>query len=70
MNIKYQKTIIVSEEDYKTLLSGKHICINSVRRFINIKVEKKNSKDFLIAAVAQVGGIFNYTASIVMIDNK
>ena len=59
-----QKTIIVSEPNFNMLKNGKHICINGCSKFINLKVIKENTEEFIIAKVTQVGGIFNYSCAI------
>jgi hypothetical protein len=64
--MNFQKTIIISDSSFEMLKNGKHLCINGCSRFINLKVIKENTEDFLFAAVIQVGGIFNYSCAIRM----
>jgi hypothetical protein len=62
--MNYQKTIKVSKESFNMLEKGKHLCINGCSKFINLKVIKEDTDDFIIATVFQVGGIFNYSCAI------
>lgn len=60
----FSKTITVSRYDLEDLKNGKHICVNNVHRFIKVKCIVENSKDYVIASVTQVGGIFTKSAAI------
>lgn len=53
------KTIIVNSIDFKILESGKNLCVSGINTFINVKVKRENTKDYLIASVIQIGGLFN-----------
>lgn len=57
--INLSKTITLNSIDFKTLESGKNLCVSGINSFINVKVKRENTKDYLIASVVQIGGIFN-----------
>lgn len=67
--MNFQKSITVSASSFEMLNNGKHLCIKGCSKFINLKVIKEKTDDFLIATVTQVGGIYNYSCAIKKINN-
>lgn len=61
---KFSQSITVSEYDLSILKECKHICVNGVRRLIKVKCIGEISKEYVIATVTQVGGIFTKSAAL------